>query len=133
MAKAPVRDPFYGFRNTVITVGNFDGMHLGHMRLIGVLTRRAAELGARALVYTFDDHPKNVLDGGGSVKMLTDMRAKRSLLSRTAVDGLFFERFDRAFASLGPEEFIAKVFVGAFSVRLVVVGSDFRFGRTGGG
>jgi riboflavin kinase/FMN adenylyltransferase len=116
-----------------IALGNFDGLHLGHMRLVGVLTRRAAELGLASVIYTFRRHPKNVLDGEKSVKILTDGHMKRTLLSRTALDILFFELFDREFAEYLPGEFIECVLAKKFGVRLIVVGSGFRFGRRGAG
>ena len=124
---------FMRYNRTAITLGNFDGMHLGHMRLIEILTRRASELGAPALVYTFDEHPRNVISGAGSVKLLTGGSKKRELLSETAIDYFYTERFDMKLASLTPEAFVGDVLVKKFGVRLVVVGSDFRFGRGGCG
>ena len=126
-------DPFDGIKNAVISLGNFDGMHLGHMKLIDILTKRASALGAPALVYTFHEHPRNVLGGINSVKLLTDAVKKRELLCSTAVDGFYIERFDTAFASQTPETFINQVLVKKFGARLVVVGIDFRFGNRGSG
>ena len=120
-------------RGAAVAIGNFDGAHLGHMRLIATLTRSAARLGLRALAYTFGDHPQNVLPGSGGVKLLTSAEQKSELLSKTAVDLIYIERFDREFASLSPEEFIRQKMARQFNARLIVVGSGFRFGSRASG
>ena len=130
---ADTGDPFGRYRNAAIALGNFDGMHLGHMKLIEILTRRASELDIPSLVYTFHEHPKNVIYGKDSVKLITCADKKRELLGSTAVDGFYVERFDRDFASQTPETFVKRVLVDKFCVRLVVVGAGFRFGSGGRG
>jgi len=116
-----------------MALGNFDGLHLGHMRLIAALTRRASAIGAPSLIYTFRDHPKNVLGGDIQIKLLTGGSAKSELLSETGVDGVYFENFDKAFADMPPGEFVRRILVEKFGVCLVAVGSGFRFGRGGSG
>ena len=121
------------FFQTAITLGNFDGLHLGHMTLIASFTRRAAALGLPSIMYTFLNHPQNVLDRAGGVKALTDAAAKRRILSGTALDGIYFENFDKNFASISPEDFVKNILIDKFNIRLAVVGENFRFGRRGAG
>ena len=131
--RASLLDSPSGARRSAVTIGNFDGLHRGHMRLIATLTERALNLGLPAYVYTFRDHPQNVILGAGAVKLLTDLEKKLEILSETGVDGVYAERFDRDFAALAPEDFVGRELVGKFGVRLVVVGRGFRFGRGGCG
>ena len=129
-----IRDcPVSGVGRTAVSLGNFDGLHLGHMTLVTALTRRASELGLPAVIYTFHEHPQNVLDGENGVKLLIDRQKKLELLSATGVDGVYFEHFDREFAAMAPEDFIKRILVDGFGARLVAVGSNYRFGRRGSG
>lgn len=121
------------YRGAAIGLGNFDGLHLGHMRLIGALTRRASELGVPAIVYTFSEHPRNVLQDQRGFALLTDAQKKRSLLAGASVDGVYFEKFDAQFAAQSPEEFVRGTLVTRFGARLAVAGQNFRFGRGGEG
>ncbi|MDR3121470.1 MAG: riboflavin biosynthesis protein RibF [Clostridiales bacterium] len=116
-----------------VGLGNFDGLHLGHISLIYALTRRAAEAGLPALIYTFASHPQNVLAGSGAVRLLTDNAKKRALVAQTAVDGLYFEHFDRDYADMPPEVFARRVLAGKLNARLVAVGGNYRFGRQNAG
>ena len=125
--------PYPGVGRTAVSLGNFDGLHLGHMTLVTALTRRASELGLPAVIYTFHEHPQNVLDGENGVKLLIDRQKKLELLSATGVDGVYFEHFDREFAAMAPEDFIKRILVDGFGARLVAVGSNYRFGRRGSG
>ena len=120
-------------RGVAVTLGCFDGLHLGHMYLINMLARSAARHGLPALVYTFSEHPQNVFSRSKRVKLLTPADKKIELLSGTAADGVYFEDFTREFAELAPEEFVRTVLAERFGARLVVVGSNFRFGRRAGG
>jgi riboflavin kinase/FMN adenylyltransferase len=118
---------------SAVAIGNFDGLHLGHMRLIAALTKRASELGLPSYAYTFRDHPQNVISGACGVRLITDFDKKLDIFSETGIDGVYAERFDKNFAAVAPEDFIRDTLVGKFGVRLVAIGPDFRFGRGGGG
>jgi len=120
-------------RGGAVAIGNFDGLHLGHMSLIASLTRYASRRGIPALVYTFCAHPQNVLSKSNGLKLLTSNEKKVELLSKTAVDAVYFENFTSDFAALSPEEFIGSILVGKFKIRAVAVGSGFKFGSGGSG
>jgi riboflavin kinase/FMN adenylyltransferase len=113
----------------VATIGNFDGVHRGHARLLERTRERAAELGLPACVVTFEPHSKEFFAPEKAPPRLTDLRGKVAELRKHGVDRLLVLRFDRALASLSPRDFIDRVLVQGLGVRHVVVGHDFVFGK----
>lgn len=120
--------PFPGER-AVITIGAYDGVHLGHQAVIGEVRRQAAALGARSVVVTFDRHPASVVRPESAPKLLTDLPQKLELLDATGVDATVVVHFDEATAALDPIEWAQQVLVQCLHTSLVVVGDDFHFGR----
>jgi len=120
-------------RRCVVAIGNFDGVHRGHQKLLAVARARAAELNAYPVVLTFDPHPRRVFNPGIAPQKLMPALVKLEAIARYGIAGALVQHFDRHFASLTAEEFIAAVLVGALGVSHVVVGEDYRFGarRTG--
>jgi riboflavin kinase / FMN adenylyltransferase len=113
----------------VVTIGAFDGVHLGHRSLIERARRRATEIAAASVVVTFDRHPASVVRPGSAPHLLTDLGQKLSLLSGTGVDLTVVLRFDLQRASESATAFVEEVLVGCLKAREVVVGHDFHFGR----
>jgi len=113
---------------TVLTLGNFDGIHLGHARVLKRLVKRAAKLGLSSVVYTFDPHPLKVVAPEKSPPLLTGIDEKTRRIAAFGVDYLVLARFTRAFAALHPREFVESVLV-ALRVQEVWIGHDFTFGR----
>ena len=122
-----------GIKYAAVALGNFDGPHLGHMRLISTLINSASRLGLPAVAYTFDEHPINVLAGPGRVKMLADTDKKVDILTRAGVNGVLTDRFTHEFAATTPYDFARHILAGRLGVRLVVVGENYRFGCRGEG
>lgn len=120
--------PFPGHR-TVVTIGAYDGVHLGHQAVIGEVARRAAEQGARSAVVTFDRHPASVVRPESAPRLLTDVDQKLELLAATGVDATVMIAFDEQQAAEDAAEFVRRVLVQALHTSLVVVGADFHFGR----
>lgn len=120
-------------RGTVVTIGAFDGVHLGHRRLIERVRTTASEIGALSVVVTFDRHPASVVRPGSAPLLLTGLDQKLSLLEGTGVDVVLVLRFDAQRAGEPAEDFVAEVLVGYLHARAVVVGHDFHFGRNRGG
>ncbi len=114
---------------TVVTIGAFDGVHLGHRRLIARVRAAAGEIGALAVVVTFDRHPASVVRPGSAPLLLTDLDQKLSLLAATGTDLTVVLHFDTSRAAEPAEDFVAEVLVGCLNARAVVVGHDFHFGR----
>jgi riboflavin kinase/FMN adenylyltransferase len=113
---------------TVLTVGNFDGVHLGHRALLARLTTAAADAGLPAAVLTFEPHPREFFAPETAPARLSTLREKLELLAADGVDRVHVCRFDAAFAALSASEFIARVLFDALRVRHLIVGDDFRFG-----
>jgi riboflavin kinase/FMN adenylyltransferase len=120
--------PWPGER-AVITIGAYDGVHLGHRAVIDHVRRRADELGARSAVVTFDQHPASVVRPESAPPLLTTPDRKLELLEATGVDALVIVRFDEQQAAESPESFVQRVLVECLRTRAIVVGEDFHFGR----
>jgi riboflavin kinase/FMN adenylyltransferase len=112
----------------VATIGNFDGVHLGHQAVIGQLAERAEELRLPALVMLFEPQPQEYFRPAQAPARLMRLREKLMALRRYAIDRVLCVRFDARFAALEGDAFIERVLVGGLGVRYVVVGDDFRFG-----
>ncbi|MGD9798383.1 MAG: bifunctional riboflavin kinase/FAD synthetase [Acidimicrobiia bacterium] len=114
---------------SAVTIGFFDGVHLGHQVVIGEVRRLAAELGAASAVVTFDPHPAVVVRPASAPPLLTGLDQRLELLAATGVDRTLVVPFDEARSKESAEEFVEDVLVGCLGVRAVVVGEDFHFGH----
>jgi riboflavin kinase/FMN adenylyltransferase len=121
--------PVGGARGCVLTVGNFDGLHLGHRALIAAVIRRGRELGRRTLLYTFDPHPRRVLFPDRPQPLLMTWEQLVAELGQVGIDFLVRERFTPAFAALSAEEFLRDVITERLAPAEVFVGRDFHFGK----
>jgi riboflavin kinase/FMN adenylyltransferase len=117
----------------VLTVGNYDGVHLGHQRMIGVLKARAAELRSAATVLVFEPSSKEFIDPEGAPPRLTRWREKFLALAQQGVDRLVTLRFDEYVRAMTPECFVDELIIEALGTRHIVVGNDFRYGCKAGG
>lgn len=111
-----------------VTIGNFDGVHAGHRRLLVFARERAASMGLGLAVLTFEPHPSRLLRRDVPPMRLASPKRKLELLDDLGVGTVLAQRFDRAFASLEPEAFARDVIADAMAARLVAVGENFRFG-----
>ncbi|HLM63053.1 MAG TPA: bifunctional riboflavin kinase/FAD synthetase [Acidimicrobiales bacterium] len=114
---------------TAITIGAYDGVHLGHRAVISEVRRRAAALGLRSAVVTFDRHPASVVRPASAPLLLTDLDQKIELLAETGVDYCLVVTFDERRSTESAEDFVHEVLVGCLNARTVVVGEDFHFGH----
>jgi riboflavin kinase/FMN adenylyltransferase len=122
-----------GDTRSVVTIGAYDGVHLGHRAVIAQVRARAAALGARSVVVTFDRHPASVVRPESAPKLLTDAQQKLELLASTGVDATLVVPFTAEQAGEAPIDFVQRVLVDALAVRGVIVGEDFHFGYKRGG
>jgi riboflavin kinase/FMN adenylyltransferase len=113
----------------VVALGNFDGVHRGHLALLEAAIADARRRGVPAVVLTFEPHPRNLLRPDAPVFLLTPLAAKERLLSAIGVDAIVVITFDRAFASLPAEAFVDEILVGRLKAAAVAVGYDFHFGK----
>jgi riboflavin kinase / FMN adenylyltransferase len=111
-----------------VTVGNFDGVHRGHRAMLDRLKARAAELGVRSCVLTFEPHPREFFTPQAAPARLTRLGAKLHVLREAGVDRVHVARFDGNFASQSPARFIEDVLVRGLGCAWLLVGRDFRFG-----
>ena len=122
------QSPWDGER-AVITIGAYDGVHLGHRAVIDQVRRRADDLGAKSVVVTFDRHPASVVRPESAPRLLTGTDQKMELLAETGVDAVVIVPFNVDQASESPESFVDRVLVRCLRTALIVVGEDFHFGR----
>ena len=121
-------------RGAAVTIGNFNGVHLGHQTLLHTLRQWAVELGGvPTLVVTFEPHPQKLLNHGRAPERITGMRGKARWIEKSGVDGLFVLRFTHQLAALSPEQFVRTILVDGLGVRAILVGKNFRFGAGGRG
>ncbi len=111
-----------------LTIGNFDGLHRGHLAMLEKLKAEASARGLPTCVLTFEPHPREFFNPAQAPTRLTSLREKAELLQATGVDRLHVFRFNRMFAALTPETFIEQSLVQTLDARWVLVGDDFRFG-----
>jgi riboflavin kinase / FMN adenylyltransferase len=123
-----------GLDKSVVTVGNFDGVHLGHRHVLSRAHEIAASLGdLPVVVISFDPHPMVVLRPDRAPAMLTTMDQRARLLEAAGADVLLVLRFDKEMAQWSPEEFVRRILVDTLHAEVVVVGENFRFGHRAAG
>ncbi len=113
----------------VLTIGNFDGVHLGHQRVLEQVKKKALLLGLPAVVMTFEPQPMELFAKDKAPARLTRLRDKFELLEAMHLDRLLCVNFNRRFASMSPESFIKDLLVNKLGVKFLVIGDDFRFGK----
>ena len=122
------------FPAPVLTLGNFDGVHIGHQAILHRLVATARSLGGTAVVLTFQPHPTAVLAPKHAPRLITDWRTRINLIAALGADVIIVQHFTRAFASISADEFVGRLLVDGLGVRAVVVGHrvSFGHGRAGG-
>jgi riboflavin kinase/FMN adenylyltransferase len=123
----------YSRGRSVVTIGAYDGVHIGHRSVIDRVRSLAAADGLESVVVTFDRHPASVVRPGSAPLLLTDLAQKLELLEATGVDRVFVVHFDAERAAETAEDFVEAVLVRELSAAAVVVGRDFHFGKDRGG
>ena len=113
---------------SVVSIGNFDGLHLGHQEILKAVRRRARELQVQSVAMTFSPHPIQFLAPGRAPRLISTLDQKIRLIESAGMDVLFLARFDEAFSRLPPEEFIQQYLIDGLKARSVCVGGNFNFG-----
>ena len=117
---------------TAVTIGNFDGIHKGHQKLLHSLITLSKQEHLTPVVYTFLKHPLNSLKGDGTRKTITDRAQKKEVFCKLGIDTVIFEAFENV-KDLAPEEFVKQVLVDKLHMKLAVVGENNRFGKNSAG
>jgi riboflavin kinase / FMN adenylyltransferase len=118
---------------SVVSIGNFDGLHRGHRAILETVVRRARELNCRSVAMTFSPHPIRFLAPYKAPRLISTLHQKIRLIESTGIDLLFVMNFDETFSRLSPESFIGQYLIRGLGARSVCVGSNFNFGYRGGG
>ena len=114
---------------TVLTIGTFDGVHLGHQKIVERVVTTARQEGLLATVFTFFPHPRMVVQHDKGLKLIHTLEEKKQLLQQLGVDLLVVQPFNEAFSQLTAEEFVSTILVQRLNVKKVIIGYDHRFGR----
>jgi len=115
-------------KRPVVALGNFDGVHLAHQKMLGLTQQMARKLKGTSCVYTFNPHPVKILSPDSAPHLITTLHQKLKLLAKLKMGAIILEPFNLQFAKLSPEEFIEKILIGRLGVAGIVVGYDFTFG-----
>jgi riboflavin kinase/FMN adenylyltransferase len=113
----------------VVTIGSFDGVHIGHAALLGRVLEEAQRVGGHSVVVTFSPHPRQVLPRGGDFKLITSDERKAELIADLGIDEMVIVEFSLEFAALSSEEFVRDFLVAKLGIHTLVVGYNHRFGH----
>lgn len=114
---------------SIITLGTFDGLHLGHQQIVDKVVQKSRSSGGRSFLITFDPHPRKVIPGRNDVKLLSTLDEKIMILEQMNLDNLFVINFTPEFSRQSPEEFVEKYLVSGIGLREIIIGYDHHFGK----
>jgi riboflavin kinase/FMN adenylyltransferase len=117
------------FINPVVTLGNFDGVHLGHQKIFERLREEAKKIRGEAVVITFEPHPLKVISPQYCPSLLTPFKKKMMLIEKSGIETVLCIEFSLAFSEISPFEFIKKILVEKVKVRKIIVGYNYHFGK----
>jgi len=117
------------YPNTVITIGNFDGLHLGHQKIIQTVLKESEDINGTSMVVTFDPHPMKVLAPERDIKLLTTPKERERLIQTMGIHVLLCITFNDEFSQLIPDDFIDDILVKKINAKKVIVGQNYAFGK----
>lgn len=120
---------FSSNKKTIVTIGTFDGLHIGHQKIIQKIVQLANEENCDSLVLSFFPHPRMVLQQDNSIKLLNTLNEKEKLFDELGVNHLIIHPFDQEFSRITAKDFVKKILVDQLNCKKIVIGYDHRFGR----
>ena len=120
---------FQSTKKTILTLGTFDGVHIGHKKILERITQNTENGKYESLVLTFFPHPRMVLQEKSEIKLLNTISEKSKLLEETGIENLVIHPFNENFSRLTAEEFVHSILVDQFHIQKIIIGHDHRFGR----
>ncbi|MBF4517190.1 bifunctional riboflavin kinase/FAD synthetase [Flavobacterium sp. ANB] len=120
---------FRSTKKTILTLGTFDGVHIGHKKILERITQNTENGKYESLVLTFFPHPRMVLQEKSEIKLLNTISEKSKLLEETGIENLVIHPFNESFSRLTAEEFVHSILVDQFHIQKIIIGHDHRFGR----
>lgn len=116
-------------KSSIVTIGTFDGVHIGHKEIIKNLIENAHRKNDKSVILTFFPHPRMVIQKGSKIKLLTTLEEKVALLEKSGLDYLIVQPFNKEFSRLTALEFVRDILVGQLKIKKLVIGYDHHFGR----
>jgi riboflavin kinase/FMN adenylyltransferase len=116
-------------KNTVLTLGTFDGIHAGHKKIIESVINKASEYNARNFLITFYPHPRSVLSKNDSIRILSTFREKAAVIESLGIENLLVIEFTKEFSKISADEFIRKFIVEKIGIKEIIIGYDHHFGK----
>lgn len=120
---------FQSTKKTILTLGTFDGVHIGHKKILEKITQNTQDGKYESLVLTFFPHPRMVLQEKSEIKLLNTIAEKTKLLENTGIENLVIHPFNESFSRLTAEDFVSTILVDQFHIQKIIIGHDHRFGR----
>lgn len=117
------------YHNTVLTIGNFDGVHLGHQKILSTVLRRAEEMKGISMAVTFDPHPMKVITPERKIMILTTLEEKAKIMEEMGIRVFLCIKFTKEFSKMQPDDFITDVLVKKINAKEIIVGTNYTFGK----
>lgn len=124
---------FESFPNIFLTIGNYDGMHIGHRKIIEIVKKKALEVSGTSMLMTLNPHPMSILKPDSHLGLIVPVNVKKKLIEDSGIDVLLLLPFTDQFRMMEPEEFVGNILIKKLGIKGLVVGYDFRFGKNGKG
>ncbi len=118
-----------GKEATVVTIGTFDGVHIGHQKIIKRLIKTGEQFGLKSVILTFFPHPRMVLQKDSDIKLINTIEERHQILNDLGLDYLIIKKFTHEFSRLSAEDFVKQILVDKLNAKKVIIGYDHRFGR----
>jgi riboflavin kinase/FMN adenylyltransferase len=115
--------------DTVVTIGTFDGVHIGHQKIIKRLVNTGKQSGLKSVILTFFPHPRMVLQKDSNIKLINTIEERSTIINSLGLDNLLIKKFTHAFSRLSAEDFVKQILVDKLHAKKVIIGYDHRFGR----
>ncbi len=128
-----INSSFFKDKKTVVVIGFFDGVHLGHQEIIKLCTERAKKIDGTSVVFTFDKPPSNIVKGQVYKKLIIPYKEKIRLIKSCGVDYIVIARFNVSFSKLDPEEFCRHILIEKLNIKELFIGHGFKFGHNAAG
>lgn len=116
-------------KKSIVTIGTFDGVHVGHKKILKKVVAQSNKTNCDSIVLTFFPHPRMVLQQNSDIKLLNTIDEKIELIANIGIDNLIIHPFDAAFSELSPEDFVKSILVDKLNIKKIIIGYDHRFGK----
>ncbi|MCX7965729.1 MAG: bifunctional riboflavin kinase/FAD synthetase [Syntrophorhabdaceae bacterium] len=121
------------FPNTVLTIGNYDGVHIGHKRIIKKVVELALKIHGTSMLMTFEPHPLSILKPEKLIGRITPFHIKKKIIEESGIEVMVVMEFNDQLRQMSPEDFFNKILIEKLGIKALIVGYDFKFGRGGSG